>query len=405
MTEDADLKVNLIKGNSAHITDSKVTGIADGYDVFGGGATQDKNGEGDAGYAGGFVGHNDEGVLTGDEMVYADVSARARRIRPARSPASPTTARTGGSTTWENIEQNNTYHVYRGVDLADAEVTGTGGNMNVSKGAYDTGVPGSDDPATEGNAAWARFNVTGHKPKEHGSNLADWKDAKANGADLGVYQEDGAKAVLMADTAVTDNTGGLTPEPGDGQDPCAQKVDVTIQKVWNDGHAADRPTKITVKLKATYTDAKGETVTPEPIQSVDADGNPLGERIENPITVTLSTADQSAWTDTWRKVVEDLPVAITVGGAVHYLTYTPTEVTVGEGENAVKLGESGYTVSYTVDAHDRVITITNSTPLPETGGMGAHWFAILGVLIVGVGILLTRKDTYGRGTGRHRAAR
>ena len=111
--------------------------------------------------------------------------------------------------------------------------------------------PGSDDPATEGNAAWARFNVTGHKPKEHGSNLADWKDAKANGADLGVYQEDGAKAVLMADTAVTDNTGGLTPEPGDGQDPCAQKVDVTIQKVWNDGHAADRPTKITVKLKAT----------------------------------------------------------------------------------------------------------------------------------------------------------
>ena len=88
-----------------------------------------------------------------------------------------------------------------------------------------------------------------------------------------------------------------------------------------------------------------------------------------------------------------------------YLTYTPTEVTVGEGENAVKLGESGYTVSYTVDAHDRVITITNSTPLPETGGMGAHWFAILGVLIVGVGILLTRKDTYGRGTGRHRAAR
>ena len=142
MTEDADLKVNLIKGNSAHITDSKVTGIADGYDVFGGGATQDKNGEGDAGYAGGFVGHNDEGVLTGDEMVYADVSARARRIRPARSPASPTTARTGGSTTWENIEQNNTYHVYRGRRSRGCrghpELVG---NMNVSKGAYDTGVP------------------------------------------------------------------------------------------------------------------------------------------------------------------------------------------------------------------------------------------------------------------------
>ena len=421
----ADLEVSLIKGNSARITKSKVTGIADGYDVFGGGATQDKNGEGDAGYAGGFVGHNDEGVLTGDEMVYADV------VRGTKDKTGPFTGVTDYSSNWwfndvENIEQNNTYHVYRGVDLAEAEVTGTGGNMKVSKSAYDTGVPGSDDPATAGNAAWARFDVTGHKPKAGKSNLDDWRDAQATPTktedepdaggetaepqapqpvDLGVYMENGAKAVLMADTAVTDNTGGLTPEPGDGQDPCAQKVDVTVQKVWNDGHNADgkRPGSITVKLKATYTDADGETQTPGTIPKVDADGNPSGE-IQNPITVTLSTDDQSSWSDTWRKVVEDLPVAIDDSG-VHYLTYTPTEVTVGEGEDAVKLGESGYTVSYTVDAHDRVITITNSTPLPETGGMGAHWFAILGILLVGVGILLTRKDTYGRGTGRHRAAR
>ena len=61
-------------------------------------------------------------------------------------------------------------------------------------------------------------------------------------------------------------------------------------------------------------------------------------------------------------------------------------------------------VSIETDGTEKVITITNSTPLPETGGMGAHWFAILGILLVGVGILLTRKDTYGRGTGRHRAA-
>ena len=233
----------------------------------------------------------------------------------------------------------------------------------------------------------------------NGTNHEDWKGATVGGAPLGVYASAG-KAVLMDDTAVSDNTGGLTPEPGDGQDPCAQKVDVTVQKVWNDGHNADgkRPDSITVQLTATYTDANGKTHTPETIQTVDADGNLSGEKIKNPITVTLSTADQSAWTDTWRKVVEDLPVAIKVDGEVHYLTYTPTEVTVGEGEDAVKLGESGYTVSYTVDAHDRVITITNSTPLPETGGMGAHWFAILGVLIVGVGILLTRKDTEGNRT-------
>lgn len=393
LTEDADLKVNLIKGNSAHITDSKVTGIADGYDVFGGGATQDANGEGDAGYAGGFVGHNDEGVLTGDEMVYADV------VRGTKDKTGPFTGVTDYSSNWwfndvENIEQNNTYHVYRGVDLVGASVSGTSNKIPVADGVQD-------------DAGWARFDVTNHKPEAGASNLGDWQGATAGGADLGVYMEDGAKAVLMADTAVTDNTGGLTPEPGDGQDPCAQKVDVTVQKVWNDGHNADgkRPHSITVKLKATYTDANGETDPPETIQKIDADGNHLGEPIKNPITVTLSTADQSAWGDTWRKVVENLPVAIIVDGKVRYLTYTPTEVTVGEGGNAVKLGESGYTVSYTVDAHDRVITITNSTPLPETGGMGTHWFAILGILLVGVGILLTRKDTYGRGTGRHRAAR
>lgn len=402
LTEDADLEVNLIKGNSARITNSTVTGIADGYDVFGGGATQDANGMDDAGYAGGFVGHNDEGVLTGDEMVYADV------VRGTKGKTGPFTGVTDYSSNWwfnsvDDAEHDNTYHVYRGVELEGATVSGAQ-NMKVSKGAYDTGAPGSADAATADNAAWTRFAVTEHQPKAGGSNLGDWQGAAAGGADLGVYMEDGAKAVLMDDTAVTDNTGGLTPEPGDGQDPCAQKVDVTVRKVWNDGHDADgkRPDSITVQLTATYTDESGKTHTPETIQTVDTDGNPLGDPIENPITVTLSTADQSAWTDTWRKVVEDLPVAIKVGDAVHYLTYTPTEVTVGEGGNAVKLGESGYTVSYTVDAHDRVITITNSTPLPETGGPGIAWFALAGAAVAAAGLWLgNRRRRPPRPAGSH----
>ena len=53
---------------------STVTGIASGYDVFGGGATQDTDGVKDlsTGYTGGFAGLNDEGVLADDHMVYAD---------------------------------------------------------------------------------------------------------------------------------------------------------------------------------------------------------------------------------------------------------------------------------------------------------------------------------------------
>lgn len=62
-----------------------VTGIASGYDVFGGGATQDTDGVKDlsSGYAGGFAGLNDEGVLADDHMVYADtIRGHQRTGRP-----------------------------------------------------------------------------------------------------------------------------------------------------------------------------------------------------------------------------------------------------------------------------------------------------------------------------------
>lgn len=391
----AELQINLIKGNRTVIEKSSVTGISEGYDVFGGGATQTGEAQEGAtsGYAGGFVGHNNEGRLFDNDMRYADV------VSGSVGKTGPFTGVTSYSSNWwfndvTNIEQRNTYHVYRDPSLVEKNVEGVDPSaMIVSAGQTDGGDP-ADQSSTE--AVWARFDVSGHRPV-NGTNHEDWKNATVGGAPLGVYASAG-KAVLMDDAAVTDNTGGLTPEPGDGQDPCAQKVDVTVQKVWNDGHNADgkRPDSITVQLTATYTDESGKTHTPDTIQSVDADGNPSGTQIKNPITVTLSTDDQSSWSDTWRKVVENLPVAIKDdSGGVHYLTYTPTEVTVADG----------YTVSYTVDVHDRVITITNSTPLPETGGMGTNWFALLGILLVGVGILLTRKDAYGRGTGRHRAAR
>ena len=84
---EANLKITLIKGNRTAVTNSKVTGAHAGYDVFGGGATQDADGaavEGglpadknqrpdNAGYAGGFVGHNKEGLFEDNEMVYCDV--------------------------------------------------------------------------------------------------------------------------------------------------------------------------------------------------------------------------------------------------------------------------------------------------------------------------------------------
>ncbi|QAY33543.1 LPXTG cell wall anchor domain-containing protein [Bifidobacterium pullorum subsp. gallinarum] len=411
--EKAEVTVNLIKGNRSEVTDCSVTGIADGYDVFGGAATQKLDGTATDGYAGGFVGFNNEGKLTGNDMRYADV------VRGTADKTGPFTGATAyDSTYWFNditdIDQNNTYHVYRDPSLVGQTVTGAS-SMTVDPGAYDTGIPGDTTTATEDNAAWARFDVSGHVPVV-GSNHGNWKGATVGGSDIDVYVS-AAKAKLMDDASVSDNTGGLTPEPGDGQDPCAERVNVTIQKIWNDGGnwAGKRPGSIKVRLTATYTNNEGATVTPPRIQPTDADGNPVGELVDNPIEVTLTVDDASEWTDTWRKVVENLPVAfaeqvIDADGnqktVLHYYTYTASEVLFdGQTGTTQDPADSDYMVSIETDGTEKVITITNSTPLPETGGMGTHWFAILGVLIVGVGILLTRKDTYGRGTGRHRAAR
>lgn len=377
----AELTVNLIKGNRSEVTDCSVTGIAAGYDVFGGGATQASAGLGASGYAGGFVGHNNEGKLTGNEMLYADV------VSGTADKTGPFTGSTSYSSTYwfnsvEDIDQGNTYHVYRDTSLVEAKVEGTK-NMTVAPSVYDTGVPGDATEATADNASWARFDVTKHKPVV-GSNHADWENATVAPAggekqDLEVYVS-AAKAKLMDDTAVSDNTGGLTPEPGDGQDPCAARVNVTIQKVWNDGgdSAGTRPESIKVKLTATYTDGNDATVTPAEIWFTDEKGEQVGEAISNPMIITLTENDDvSNWTETWRKVVENLPVAfVDKGGTLRYYTYTASEV--GELPD-------DYLVSYEADSKENVITITNSLPLPETGGMGTTPFLFAGLATLALG--------------------
>ena len=372
----AELQINLIKGNRTVIEESSVTGVSEGYDVFGGGATQTGEAQDGAtsGYAGGFVGHNNEGRLFNNDMRYADV------VSGSAGKTGPFTGATSYSSNWwfndvTDIEQGNTYHVYRDPLLVEKNVEGVDASaMSVSSGEPDGGDP-ADQSSTE--AVWARFDVSEHRPV-NGTNHEDWKNATVGGASLGVYASAG-KAVLMADTAVTDNTGGLTPEPGDGQDPCEALVNVTIQKVWNDGgnRGGTRPESITVTLTASYTDAKDQTVVPEEIQRTDLDGNPVGKPISNPMTVTLSGKDASAWSETWRKVVEDLPVAFRdEDGTLHYYTYTASEVEGLGGED---------TVSYETDSKENVITITNSLPLPETGGMGTTPFLFVGLATLALG--------------------
>ena len=412
--EDAsNIAVNLIKANMTVIEGSSVTGIADGYDVFAGGSTQttaamdSDSSDKESGFAGGFIGWSDEAQLKNNEMLYADV------VRGTAGLVAPFAGRTDYDAahkldTVDKQITGNTYHVYRGTELANQMLSGAiTSKLEGTASATITGTLDDGDPTVEGtpttadDAAWARFDIKGHKVVEDASNHDDWKDVKAGDTPIDVWQDAGATAVLMANAAVNDNTGALTPEPEEGQDPCAATADLTITKVWDDhGDTAHRPDSITVELWQSYTNASGKTESKKYDGMLPDNGGSDGSGITSG-DITLSAAEASPWSNTWQHVVKMLPVAWNDNGTIRYFSYSVKEVKLNGGKD---IADYSTTVTPGEDGTFHIV-ITNRLPLPETGGMGAHWFAILGVLIVGVGILLTRKDTYGRGTGRHRAAR
>lgn len=389
------LTAELIKANRARVEDCAVTGVTGGYDVFGGSASQEADGTAGlgTGYAGGFSGLNDEGVLYDNNMYYADVvRGTAEKVDPF--------ANTELTSVWDFNSMKdivgpdkdahyNTYRVYR-EHVEGVTSAMTAGGANIASGMTDTG----EDTA---NTGLDRYDVQFFHTVNcfdqdiansgaAGDDKTKWigmKGAQRTGEsgfmeDLGVY-ESASKAVLMLDTAQTGNDGVLTPEPDEGQDPCATQVDITIQKVWNDGGDKEgkRPEKIAVTLEAFYDDGKDNKVIPDTIVVVSADGVEL--QVKNPQTIELSAADASGWTDTWRKVLSGLPVAFTDGhGQLHYYSYRVTEVSATYADGTSKsLAEAGYTVTYGTETVDHAITITNTDlpMLPETGGAGI-WLAV-----------------------------
>ena len=273
------------------------------------------------------------------------------------------------------------------VDVATSAVTV--GNASIASGVPDTGEGTANTGLDRYDVQFFHqvncFDQDIANSGAAGDDKTKWigmKGAQRTGEsgfmeDLGVY-ESASKAVLMLDTAQTGNDGVLTPEPDEGQDPCASQVDITIQKVWNDGGNKEgtRPQSIAVKLEAFYVDGKDNQVTPNKIV-VSADG--VETAVENPQTIELSAADASGWTDTWRKVVSGLPVAFTdEHGQLHYYSYRVTEVSATFADGTSKsLAEAGYTVTYGAETPDHAITITNTDMpvLPETGGAGI-WLAV-----------------------------
>ncbi len=352
--ENAEIVVNLIKGNRTRVDNCSVTGIADGYDVYGGGASNTEDGSGENGFAGGFVGYNNEGKFTSDTMVYCDV---------VRGTAQKVGTFSGGTrlqsvysfNTLESIEkvagEENRYSVYRNTDLTYAL---TGSNQQIGSQAV-------SDSGTE----YKRFDII-HlaAPIAPGTNepyrkiFEKWNGAKLasnpsgdNATLLEVYVSS-AKAVLMLDTPSYANDESLIPNPGESKDPCGN-IDLTIQKIWNDKNDADksRPEQIRVRIWQHWENEDGTAVTDggenKVVLFTDASVIPDVDADDGWFTVSKAENGRPG-SATWTRVIKGLPVYTTEADTTYYFSYTVEEAPVLGYSNQITYDDTGATATATI---------------------------------------------------------
>lgn len=242
--KDALLKINLIKANRTRIADSTVTGIDIGYDVFGGGASNDQDGSGDLGYAGGFAGFNNEGLLENNQMIKADT------IRGTSEKVGEFDGGVSLKSVWidlKDIEKGNTYQVYRLWDdgklkkLCDkaGNVLGTAQN----------------EKAVIDDTEYYLYSVN-HMTADYLMKHDNWKDAyqtpsEGNAAQFPVkVYVSGAQADLMLGTPTEENISDPDKIGETAQDPCAEEATLTIQKLWidNNDRLGKRPEQVSVQI-------------------------------------------------------------------------------------------------------------------------------------------------------------
>lgn len=343
----SNISVNLIKANRTKITDSNVYGVSFGYDVYAGGAGNDKDGSADAaGQSGGFVGFNDEGLLKNDNMYYCDV------VRGTKNLVGPFSGKSGLYTVYDfnslkKVEgEKNNYRIYRKLDQSLDEIKKNNSILNSSHEKDDA-------------SGWDIYTI-GHmnpvKTFETLKNAVLASKSDSVKADLNAY-ESSAKAVLMSDTKTTLNTGDSdTPEPSESQDPCDENIKLTINKVWKDLNNFDnsRPNSITVTISRTWKD-KAEKETTEIVPGYES------YKIEGSI-------DKSKW----QEVIKELPAYKTDGDEIYYYTYSITEAKVDGYTTTIDKSQDGFT-----------FTITNRhfPGLPDTGGYGSYLIYLIAVLL------------------------
>lgn len=351
----SNISVNLIKANRTKITDSKVYGISAGYDVYAGGADNNKDGTAKDGRSGGFVGFNDEGLLKNNDMYLCDV------VRGTSKMVGPFSGQSDLNSVYEfNTQEkvegvSNNYRIYRKLDKALDEIkkNTTKLNMEYSKDA---------------STGWNIYTLGHMKPVEKYDDLQNAQITDSNESakvDLNAYESD-AKAVLMADTKTDLNTGESdTPEPSESQDPCDKNIKLTINKVWKDfnNFSGIRPSRITITISRTWTEADNKEHT-EVVPSY-----------ENCVIEGNSKS-------TWKKVIKGLPAYTKDGGKICYYTYSVTEAKVDGYTPTIEKSKDGFT-----------FTITNKhfPGLPDTGGNGRYLIYLIGLLLLAIYLVTGKK--------------
>lgn len=330
------LEINLIKANRTKIEKSTVTGISVGYDVFGGGASNDKDGISDKGYAGGFAGYNHAGLLEENHMIKADT------VRGTANKIGEFSGCTNTDTSYDaledptNIEKANTYQVYRTTDQRLTVVKK--GDIVISRVVNTL----SDQSGTIGEICHTINHL------ETIDSHDEWQDVYMTTntetsyvkVPIKVYVS-AAQADLMYGVETYISTGDETAKPGEMQDPCDETVNITIQKVWKDndnsvGEDHKRPTSIIVELYQNGTLYKNDP-----------------EHLEGKYEITGDTSS-----NVWSITIPELPAVYEENGTYKNYIYTVKEVE----------SQEEYITEYTKDenGYNYVITNTHTSTLVET---------------------------------------
>ena len=364
--------------------------MANGYDVFGGGATQDADGTHVNGITGGFVGYNHEGKISKSTMVLCDT------VRGTEKLVGPFTGYNDlKSVYWFNdiasIEgEGNQYSIYRPADDELNKITVGESPISVTLTRENIGGTSYNRYTIDHINSFQNVLDTGKELQIYDLFKALDGAVETSVVDetrqreLNAYISD-SKAVLMRDADSPDNPPTTVPEPGENADPCSERVDLTIQKIWDDWFnlGGARPAEITITIYR---------------QKFDENGTSLSDK-EFYKEVTLTTEHSAGtWSAVWRTILENARLYeytdVNNNGVLDngdtilaYYVYTAEE----------KVVPPGYTVSYdTYDpghAGDYELTITNKLAirLPDTGGIGDGLFVVVGVGIVLLALTMRKR--------------